>query len=500
MHYPRRASPSGSSREANAVGHPLLAMHERWLRGAFDPDVEIAALSCPRGSAKTYLAARLAALTLTPGSALFEPGHETLAVSASLEQSRTIIGFCRELIGADRAQEYRFLDSGQRLAITHKASGAKLRILSSSGRRAMGQARFGTIIADEPGSWQAREGLLLYHALRQSLGKRPGQRLLLIGTRSPADPGTWWPSLLEAGSGDGVHVTVMSAPDGSPWDAWPTIRAANPMVLHNSALRRRILRERDEARRNPSMRPAFEAYRLNRLVNVSNEMLCTVEQWRAVERRAVPERPKDRPIVGFDLGSERSWSAAWALFANGRAECYAVCPGIPDLAERERQDAVPSGLYRRLRDDGVLVVDGGRRVSEPDTLIDHLLSAGIRPGVVMADRFNRGRLIDAVAGRWPLIDRVARWSEATEDITSFRRLVLDGPLSIHGPCRALAVYSLSQAVVEGDRQGSVRLLKRRHSRSRDDVAVAATLAAGRFVKLLTQPKPRAPRFSPAWTS
>ena len=167
-----------------------------------------------------------------------------------------------------------------------------------------------------------------------------------------------------------------------------------------------------------------------------------------------------------------------------------MCPGIPNLAERERQDAMPRGLYRRLHGDGVLMVDEGLRVSRPATLIDHLVEIGINPEAIYADRFVLGTLKDAVAGRWPIVDRVARWSEATEDIAGLRRLVADGPLSIAPECRALARVGLSQAVVHSDDQGSVRLAKRRHGRSRDDVAAAGVLAAGALARVLAKGTPR----------
>ena len=467
---------------------PVLRFHEQWIRAAYGDDVQIAALSIPRGGAKTWLAAQLAALAITPGSATFESGIEVLAVSASLEQSRVLLSFVREAL-ADVHDQYRWLDSGQRLAVTHRDSGTKLRVLSSSGKRAMGLAQFHTIFADEPGSWEVRGGQLMWDALRQSLGKREGQRLFLIGTRAPAEDGTWWTSLLDGGSGPGTHVTVRSAPMDEPWDAWPTIRKVNPLVMHNPSLRRTILRERDDARRSPELRPAFEAYRLNRQVAVYSDVLVLVEAWKRVEARPVPPR-EGRPIAAIDLGSERSWSAAWCLWRNGRSETYAVCPGIPDLAERERADAMPRGLYRRLAADGVLVVDEELRVSRPSTLIDHLLEVGIRPEVVYCDRFMLGSLQDAVAGRWPIVPRVTRWSEATEDIAGFRKLVADGPLSIAPECRGLARVGLSQATVASDDQGSTRLVKRRHGRSRDDVAVAGVLAAGALVRAKPVRRPR----------
>ena len=81
----------------------------------------------------------------------------------------------------------------------------------------------------------------------------------------------------------------------------------------------------------------------------------------------MPDR-EGRPLVGVDVGAERSWSGAWCLWQNGRVEAYALCPGVPGLAERERQDAVPAGLYQRLADDGVLMVDEGRRMGRIEVL------------------------------------------------------------------------------------------------------------------------------------
>ena len=480
--------------EGQPPGLSLLPFHRAWIRAAFDPGIEVAALSCPRGNAKTMLAGRLTALAITPGSPLWQSGIEVLAVSASLEQSRVLLSFVRAALGKRGGADYRWLDSGQRLAVTHKASNTKLRVLSSSAKRAMGLSQFSTIFADEPGAWENRGGRLMYDALRQSLGKRPGQRVVLIGTRAPAEPGTWWPDLLEAGSGPGRHVTVLAAPPDAAWDSWATIRACNPMVNASPSLRRTILRERDEARLSDTLRRSFEAFRLNRMVDVSNEVLVEADLWLRVEGRDVAPRV-GRPIVGLDLGAERSWSAAWCLWPNGRSECYALCPGIPDLAERERADAMPRGLYRRLAADGVLLVDGGRRVSRPGVLIDHLTSAGIVPAVIYCDRFMLGTLEDAVKGRWQVVPRVTRWSEATEDISSFRRLVADGPMSITHECRALARVGLSEASVVSDDQGSVRLVKRRAARSRDDVAVAATLAAGALVRMLARQPQRRPRRS-----
>ena len=458
----------------------MLPFHRKWIRAAFAPDTEIAALSCPRGSAKTWLAGHLAGECIRPGTPLFQRGIEALAVSASLEQSRIILSFVREAL-SDVEDEYRWLDSSQRLTVTHRATGTRLRILSSSGKRAMGLSQFSTIFADEPGAWGEREGALMWQALTGSLGKRAGQRIVVIGTRAPAEAGRWWPELLDAGSGPGIHVTTLTAPEDAPWDSWHTLRRVNPLVNVNPSLRKTILRERDAARRNPTLRPVYEAYRLNRQVDVFSDVLVGVDDWRAVEGRAVPPR-QGKALVGLDMGGERSWTAAWCLWANGLSECYAVCPGVPDLESREKQDAMPRGLYQRLYETGNLIIDEGRRVSRPQTLVDHLVAAGVDVDTVYCDRFALGDLKDAVGGRWPIVPRVTRWSDATEDIAGFRRLVKDGPLSIAPESVPLARLGMSQATVASDDQGSVRLQKKRHGRSRDDVAVAGVLAAGAFAR------------------
>ena len=362
----------------------LMAWQRAWVEEALAPGVRVAALSTPRGCGKTFLASWLCAEALTPGTSLFHPRAETVIVSASMEQSRTLFGSIQdELDDRGSLQKYRFIDSNQRLGITGP-EGVKLRAISSDPKRAMGLSRFTLIVGDEPACWPDRQGELMYHALRQAIGKRIGQRLILVGTRSPARPGSWWPSLLDHGVGNGVVVRCVSAPGDAPWDDFATIRKANPLYARSAALRAVLRAERDEARRNPAMRPAFEAYRLNRLVDVRQHVLLRVDQQTIVFAREAPPRV-GRPVLGIDLGGSRSWSAAWAQWQNGRAEVLVLAPGVPDLTEVERQDSMPRGLYTNLQKAGVLHVDIGLRQARPSQLIKLIWEAGWRPRYAVAD-------------------------------------------------------------------------------------------------------------------
>ena len=241
------------------------------------------------------------------------------------------------------------------------------------------------------------------------------------------------------------------------------------------------MRERDEAREDSRLKARFLSYRLNLPTADEAETLLTVEDWQRCLARPVPAR-QGRPIVAYDLGAGRAWSAATAIWQNGRTEALAVCPGIPPVSEQERRDRVPAGTYSRLVQEGVLRVAEGLRVQPVYMLHDAVMAEWGRPEAIYADRFRLPELRDAVHGV-PLVERVTRWSEASEDIRALRKVAKDGPLSCAPESALLISASLASAMVKNDDQGSVRLVKRgTNNTGRDDVAAALTLAAGAFAR------------------
>ena len=172
------------------------------------------------------------------------------------------------------------------------------------------------------------------------------------------------------------------------------------------------------------------------------------------------------------------------MWKNGRMEAIAVAPGIPSLEEQERRDRVSSGTYRRLAQIGALRVAKGLRVQPPAQLHEAICAAWGRPETIYCDRFRLNELADCVNST-PLVPRVTRWSEASEDIRALRKMAADGPLACEESSRLLVAASLSAAMVKNDDQGSVRLIKRgSNNTARDDVAAALTLAAGAFIRVL----------------
>ena len=80
-------------------------------------------------------------------------------------------------------------------------------------------------------------------------------------------------------------------------------------------------------------------------------MFLTVEDFKLAAAREVAPAT-GQPIVGVDLGQNRSWTAAVAIWETGRIEAMAIAPGIPDLEEQEKRDTVPKGTYQKTKRHG----------------------------------------------------------------------------------------------------------------------------------------------------
>ena len=455
---------------------PLKRFQRRFVARVLSPGTRRAALSLPRGNGKSWLAGYLAAEALRPGGALFRAGDENVLLSGSFDQARYVWRFARGLLGEGA---YVYADNKQRMEIRHKATGTRLTVKSSRARGAFGIVGARIALADEPGAWDTVGGQLMADALDTALGK-PGSDLIVvyIGTLAPALSG-WWPDLIAAGTEGSTYVQALTG-DAAKWDRWSEIRRCNPLMAAFAESRATLLEERDAARKDSRLKARFLSYRMNCPTADEVSVLLTVDEWKRVLARAVPER-RGRPVVGVDCGAGRAWSAGTALWGSGRCEAVAVCPGTPSIGDQEARDQVTRGTYQRLAASGVLTTDGDRRVPRVSALVERVLTW--RPSVIVCDRFRLGELQDAVRGRVPVVPRVQRWSDSSEDVRACRRLSLDGPLAIAHESRALLSASLAVAKVESDTSGNLRLTKRgTNNQARDDVAAALVLAAGRHTR------------------
>ena len=364
----------------------LRPFQRAFVKAVQSDKYETLALSCPRGNGKSWLSAQVLLPYLDPTSSVFDPNKEIGLVAASIKQSRIVFRFLREALGEDN---YKFSDAANRLAIRHRNSNARLEVYSSDAKRIMGIVNTSLVVADEPGAWETNAGSLMFDGLRTAQGK-PGSplKLVFVGTLAPAHSG-WWRDLCERGTVPGTYVQLLQG-DPEKWELWSEIRKCNPLVNlpgeDGAKFRKQLLRERDEAKADSRKKAAFLSYRMNFPSGDESTVLLTLSDWDLIKERPVPPKV-GRPLVGLDMGGGRSWSAAVALWPNGRCEAFALCPGIPSIMEQEKRDLEPPGTYDKLVAKGRLIVAEGLRVPQPSTLLETVYSRWGTPEAVLCDRF-----------------------------------------------------------------------------------------------------------------
>lgn len=438
------------------------------------------AFSAPRGSGKSWLAARVLADFLLEG----ERGKEAVLLAGSIEQARVCFRFVQAML-AD-VSGLRVLDSATRCALTNTERGTRVRVAGSNAKTAFGLAGVPLVVADEPGAWEVNGGGLMYDAIQTAQGK-PGSplRVIYCGTLAPARSG-WWHDLVDRGTHGRTYVQVLQGKRAT-WDQWPTIRKANPLSF-DADLRRTLLMERDEAEADSRLKARFLSYRLNLPTADESVQLLTADEAERWFDRPAPPRA-GRPMVGIDIGGGRAWDAAVAIWQNGRVEALAVAPGVPDLSDQERRDRVPRGTYQELESAGVLDVADGVHDPPVTMLWSAIVDRWGQPVSVIADRFRYTQLVDIVQA--PLSKRITRWSESTEDIDHTRRIVRDGPAAMAEADRLLMAVSMLAAEVKNDDAGSVRLVKKgTNNTGRDDVVAALILVMGAYGRAMARPAVR----------
>ena len=382
----------------------LQAWQRRFLRGAFAPGVDTAALSVGRGNGKTTLLAAVAAATLI--GPLTQTRGETVIVASSLTQARIAFEHCLMFVKAEIDSEpsrWSVQDTAQRAAITDRLTGARVRCISSDPRRAHGLAPVLALL-DEPAQWPDNTGAKMLAAIVTGLGKIPGSRLVALGTR-PADRDHWFSKMLDGGAS---YSQVHAARETDNPFLFATMRRANPSVAFMPSLLKAIRSDASRARLDASLLPSYRALRLNMGESDSERaMLLEVGSWERCECSELP--PAEGPLVlGVDMGSGAAMSAVagyWPL--SHRLEALAAFPALPDLASRGRADNV-GDLYGRMAARGELV-QAGQRVVAVEELLQMALDRFGPPSVVVCDRFRENELRQALeAAAIPGCDLIIR--------------------------------------------------------------------------------------------
>ena len=461
-------------------GHPfeVLPWEARFLRGAFGRPGN-ASLSVARANGKSALVAGVACAVVDPDGPLNGRRREVVCVASSFSQGKIIfedvLAFLHARFDLSDRKEWRLQDSQNAATVEYRPTGARVRCIGSDPAKAHGLRPY-LVLADEPAQWDSAKSDRMIAALRTSLGKVPGSRLIALGTR-PAVETHWFGKML-AGGGEGYTQTHAAGELDKPFKV-STWRKANPSLDHLPSLRKEIESEAKEAKTDPALLASFRALRLNGGVSdVQVSTLLDAGTWASIEGQA---DPGGRPVWGVDLGSSASMSAVAAYWPeSSRLEAIGCFPSIPSLEERGLRDGV-GRLWLECARQGELVTAGEHAVDVSALMAEAVERFGA-PSAIASDRWREPELRDALKrAKIPLTRLELRgmgYKDGGSDTEAFRRAVGEGRVI---PWRSLLLTAaMSEARTVSDPAGNHKLSKQteggRRRNARDDAAAAAILA------------------------
>ena len=481
------------------AGRPMVlpVFFRAFLDDAMQPDVTEAGLFCARKQSKSGCIAVTVIAHLDTISGPFPDlrGWRAGVLSISRAKAGELLVQIEAIAKASGIDYHKALRPDGIRAYRTPAPG---RIVSPAGtveiesadRGAGHSSGFDYAIVDEIGLLLERHRALVA-GMRSSVTAKGGKFLAL----SIWGSGAFVPEMVERRADPGVVVHLHQADPDLPIDDPENIRKANPGIADSIVSLKHLLAEAKRVTRTSNDLPFFRAHHLNLPGSPTAEMLATVDDWRACETDDLPPRNDGRVVVGIDLGGNRSFCAAVAVWIDSlpsRVEAWCACPTIPGLDERGMTDAV-GGIYERAAERGDLMALAGRTTPVHEFLRRVLTSlAGQRVIAVGADRFRKQDGITAFqkAGvTWPRVWRGAgrgEQADGSSDVRAFREVITNEEIAVRP--NLMFRLAIEQATISTDGLGNPRIEKLTES-NRIDLVQAGAIAAGLVKRYRLQRKP-----------
>ena len=205
----------------------------------------------------------------------------------------------------------------------------------------------------------------LWNSLYQAVSARSG-RFIAVGVQGR---GPMFGELRERSTASDRVSFHYYGTDGADLDDKEAWKAANPGLGKIKSLAY-MEAASEKASKSQLDEIDFRLFDLNEPVEKSEELICSLSDWRGCLTETPPPRT-GRCFFGFDLGGSRSMTAAAAVWENGRAELWAAFPDEPDLLRRGEIDSV-GRLYKAAQGAGELWTYTGKHCDAGAFLVDVL--------------------------------------------------------------------------------------------------------------------------------
>ena len=462
-------------------GHPLegrpLEIPDygvEFLEDALDPNCKEAALIVARKNAKSAIVAVLILAHLADDGPLRRKGWRAGVVSLSKEKAGELKRQVEAIATASGLKGLKFLRTAAPGIVSRWGAVDILASGSDSGAA----SGFDVSFVDEIGLMKERDRALL-NGMRSAVSAKRGRFISL----SVYGSGPFVPEIEERSkSGDaGLRLHLYQSDPSKPIDSEDNFHRSNPGL---SCGIKSLEHMRSEARRvlvTVSDQASFRSLELNLPGSPSTEMLCSPNDWAALEVGLLPAR--SGPVcLGIDLGGSQSMTALVALWpSTGRLEAWAALPDTPNLRERGQADGVGADLYEEMQSRGELAVYAGRLVPVGEFLKDCAARLkGCKVLAAGADRYRRAETRQAIESanlNWQMSWRgtgASSTADGSFDVRAFQKLVYEKRIQV---LKSKLIRSAIGESVITRKDGNPKLEKSRHH-SRIDVLQAAVIAAG----------------------
>jgi len=459
----------------------LRRWQEKILRQLFAVDrlthrrrIRTCLLMLPRKNGKSELAAALAIDGL-----LFdgEIGAEVYSAAADKDQAALVFNVAAQMIrnDAELLAACEIIDSQKR--IVHRKTGSFYRAISAEAYSKHG-FNCSRLIYDELASAPSRE---LWDVLTTSTGARAQPQVIAISTAGYDRHSILWEVyshakrvLADPSIDPSFLPVIFEAPPEADWTSEAVWRACNPALGDFRSLEElRIACAR--AKEIPAQENTFRRLYLNQWTEQASRWIA-MTAWDAclgpIDRAALRGR---RCFIGLDLSSTTDLTAVVAVFPMG--EWFAVLPHFFIPADRIQQrvtrDRVPYDVWRRE----------GFVTATPGPVVDYdavraLLTdwdAEFDLKMIAYDPWNATDLVSRLEkiDGLPCVKMRQGFASLSAPTKSLETAILSKRLRHDG--HPVLRWNLSNAAVEGDAAGNVKLSKEA-STEKIDGAVALVMA------------------------
>lgn len=367
--------------------------------------------------------------------------------------------------------------------IAYGRKGSQLDFLAAD--KGSGHAIGGDLAIIDEGGLMEENQRWLWNSIDSATSGRNG-KLLVLSIQGTGPMFAEMEQRAESGDEPGLYWRRWAAKPEAEIDDRQAWHDANPGLAVGIKSEEWMAARAARALAVPLDQPAFRAQHLNQSISPGVQMICSLDEWKACQRRWSGRRAGP-VIIGLDMGGSEAMTAGTIYYPEtGEMEGYPVFPGSPDLKKRGKADGV-GDLYVQMERMGDLTIQPGRRTPNIPLFLTDLFARipeGAEILALVTDTYKKAEVLEKVYpwsrshGTRIILRGTPKTQNATgaHDLKAFQA-ALKSRLAFKPSTAMLHAIGRSNIKMVGSNQDAP-ILGKVSQTSRIDLLQAAVLAVG----------------------